>query len=69
MLYDASSDVIWQINSIHFQAPFQQRMRGSGPYRDSCLPDSHSTNLSLTGEYLISLHLGFAKLAKASEKF
>ena len=44
MLYDASFDVTWQINPIHFQVPFQQRKRGSGPYLDSCLPDSHSSS-------------------------
>ena len=31
MLYDASFDVMWQINPIYFQAPFQQRKRGSRP--------------------------------------
>ena len=45
MLYDVSFDVVWQINSIHFQAPLQQRKPGSEPYLDSCLPDSHSSSL------------------------
>ena len=41
---DASFNVIWQSNLIHFQAPFQQRKRGSGQYLDLCLPDSHSSS-------------------------
>ena len=41
MLYDTSFDVIWRVNSFNFQAAFQQIKRSSGPYLDSCLPDSH----------------------------
>ena len=70
MLHDASFDVIWQINLIHFQAPFQQNKRGGGLYLNSCLPDSHLTldTFKFNWRILNILTLGFYMLVKAFAK-